>query len=229
MTKKDECFRFLDNMGAEEKMRKGEMRHIDAVKMLMESFDDTFGAANTMVYNYRKERELRREGDRSWSSSLTEKGTVRRMTFKDEVEDFITDRLLESKLLLEPYFGNVTLETDSGNPWNPDIVIADSRARDSEALGYGVKLIGEIKLQNFESINPKKPKPATHTEHMWRAGARFCDIRNWQVPKYLLFPYLIERPKGFDFNAYFRNMGVTLLDWSKTEHVEMLEKQIDTL
>jgi len=58
MTKKDERFRFLDKINAEEKMREGEMRHIDAVKALMETFGDTFGSANTIVYIYRKEREL---------------------------------------------------------------------------------------------------------------------------------------------------------------------------
>ena len=30
-------------------------------------------------------------------------------------------------------------------------------------------------------------------------------------------------------NLYFRSVDVTLLDWSKTEHVEMLKKQIDKL
>jgi len=58
MTKKDERFRFLDKINAEEKMRKGDMRHIDAVEVLMKNFDDTFGSANTIVYIYRKEREL---------------------------------------------------------------------------------------------------------------------------------------------------------------------------
>jgi len=64
---------------------------------------------------------------------------------------------------------------------------------------------------------------------MWRAYARLGDMKNWQVPKYLLFPYLKEKGRGFDFNAYFRSIDVTLLDWSKTEHVEMLKKQIDKL
>ena len=143
------------------------------------------------------------------------------MMFKDEVEEFISE-CLESKPLLEPRFGNFALECDSGNSWKPDIVIVDSATSD-------VKLIAEIKLENFESIKPKKPRTHTHMEHMWRAGARFCDTRNLQVPKYLLFPYLVERPKGFDFNAYFRNMEVTLLDWNKTEQVEILKKQIDIL
>ena len=58
MTKKDERFRFLDNINAEEKMRKVEMRHIDAVEALIETFGDTFSSANTMVYIYRKERGL---------------------------------------------------------------------------------------------------------------------------------------------------------------------------
>ena len=30
-----------------------------------------------------------------------------------------------------------------------------------------------------------------------RAGSRFCDIRSYQVPKYLLFPYLVQRLRGF--------------------------------
>jgi len=58
MTKKDERFAFLDKIDAEEKMRRGEMRHIDAVDILIEEFGDTYGSANTMVYIYRKERGL---------------------------------------------------------------------------------------------------------------------------------------------------------------------------
>jgi hypothetical protein len=147
------------------------------------------------------------------------------MVFKEEIWEFITE-CLKNKTLLEPYFGTLNLQGFSGNWWKPDIVIVASKAKDSEALGYGVKLIGEIKMQDF----PKsKPKRNTHTEHMWRAYARFGDMKNWQVPKYLLFPYLIERRFGFDFNTYFRSIDVILLDWSKTEHCEMLKKQIDEL
>lgn len=148
------------------------------------------------------------------------------MPFKDEVEEFI-EGCLESRPLLEPHFGDFSLECISGNSWHPDITIVDSSARGSEALGRGVKLIGEIKIQQYSEGN--RPKLNTYLEHMWRAGARFCDVGNWQIPKYLLFPYLIERPKGFDFNAYFKSMDVLLLDWSKTEHVEILKDQIAEL
>jgi hypothetical protein len=94
----------------------------------------------------------------------------------------------------------------------------------SELLGRSVKLIGDVKIEHYSE--EKRPTLNTCLEHMWRAGARFCDARNWLVPKYLLFPYLIERPKGFDFKAYFRSTNGVLLDRSKTEDVEILRHQI---
>lgn len=143
------------------------------------------------------------------------------MTFIEEVVEFITE-CLRSKPLLEPYFGTFSLDSVSGNSWKPDIVIVSTQLRVID----GVKLIGEIKIQDYEG---KRPTLNTYKEHMWRAYARLGDMKNWQVPKYLLFPYLEEKGRGFDFNAYFRSIDVTLLDWSKTEHVEMLKKQIDKL
>ena len=143
------------------------------------------------------------------------------MTFIEEVEEFITE-CLRSKPLLEPYFGTFSLDSVSRNSWKPDIVIVSTQLRVID----GVKLIGEIKIQDYEG---KHPTLNTYKEHMWRAYARLGDMKNWQVPKYLLFPYLEEKGRGFDFNAYFRSIDVTLLDWSKTKHVEMLKKQIDKL
>jgi len=143
------------------------------------------------------------------------------MKFKGEVIEFILE-CLESKPLLQAHIEKFSLECDSGNSWKPDIVIVDSVTSD-------VKLMEEIKLENYEFGKPKKPRKHTHMEHMWRAGSRFCDVKNWCVPKYLLFPYLVERPRGFDAYAYFKNLDVILLDWSKTEHVEILKKQIDRL
>lgn len=146
---------------------------------------------------------------------------MRRIIFKEEVWEFITERL-KNKPLLETHFGTFRLQGVSGNWWKPDIVIVDAQLR----IMDGAKLIGEIKIQDFEG---NRPTIQTYKEHMWRAYARLGDMKNWQVPKCLLFPYLEERGRGFDFNAYFRSIDVTLLDWSKTEHVEMLKKQIDKL
>jgi hypothetical protein len=106
--------------------------------------------------------------------------------------------------------------------WRPDTVIEDSATSD-------LRLIGEIKLENFELRKPKKPRPHTHMEHVWRAGARFCDTRKRQVPNYLIFPYFVERPRGFDFAAYFRNLGVVLLDWSNGRHKEVLREKLKKL
>lgn len=148
------------------------------------------------------------------------KETESRMKFKDEVEEFIKG-CLENKPLPKRYkLEKRTLKCDSGNPWKPDIVIVDS-------TNSQVKLVGEIKIQQYSEGN--RSTLNTYLEHMWRAGARFCDVKNHQVPKYLLFPYTKERPKGFDFDAYFRRLDVTLLDWSKIEHREMLRRAIKQL
>jgi len=147
------------------------------------------------------------------------------MTFKDEVWEFITE-CLKKKPLFERYFGTFSLQGVSGNWWKPDIVIVDSTQRNSEVMNYGVKLIGEIKMEDFDGT---RPRSQTHKEHMWRAYARLGDMKNWQVPKYLLFPYLEEKQGKFDLNAYFSTIDVILLDWSLTEHVEMLKKQISNL
>jgi hypothetical protein len=141
------------------------------------------------------------------------------MKFKDEVVEFF-EECLESKPLLQMYIETFSLECDSGNLWKPDIVIVDSVSSD-------VKLIGELKLQDFDFSDQKKPRKHTHMEHVWRAGARFCDVKTLQVPKYVLFPYLVERQRGFDCNAYFRALDVILVDWSKTAHIELLKQQID--
>lgn len=143
------------------------------------------------------------------------------MAFIEEVVEFITERL-KNKPLLDSHFGTLSLEGVSGNLWKPDIVIVSTQLRVID----GVKLIGEIKIQDYEG---KRPRLNTYIEHMWRAYARLGDMKNWQVPKYLLFPYLEERGRGFDFKAYFRSIDVTLLDWSNTAHVEILKKQVDKL
>jgi hypothetical protein len=141
------------------------------------------------------------------------------MKFKDEVKRFIED-CLKRKPSLEPHFADWKLICDSGNPWKPDIVIVDSG-------NSQVKFIGEIKMENYGYENPIKPRKHTHTEHMWRAGARFCDVKSRRVPKYLLFPYLVER--RFNFNEYFRHINVTLLNWEKIEDREMLRRTIKQL
>lgn len=58
MQSRKEKFRFLDSIDAAEKMRKGEMRHSDAVELLREKFDDEYTAANTTVYVYRKKNRI---------------------------------------------------------------------------------------------------------------------------------------------------------------------------
>lgn len=58
MESRKEKFRFLDSINAAEKMKKGEMRHSDAVKLLMEKFGDNYTAANTTVYVYRKNNQI---------------------------------------------------------------------------------------------------------------------------------------------------------------------------
>jgi hypothetical protein len=145
------------------------------------------------------------------------------MTFKDEVTEFITECMNDKPALKSYLFEDYALPCDSGNFWKPDIVIVDLATSE-------VKLIGEVKIEGYAFVaNPKKPKAHTHMEHMWRAGSRFCDIRSYQVPKYLLFPYLVQRPRGFNCHAYFDNLNVTLLDWSKIEDIEKLKKQIAML
>jgi len=141
--------------------------------------------------------------------------------FKEEVWEFITE-CLKNKPLLESHFGTFPLQGVSGNRWRPDIVIVSTQLRVID----GVKLIAEMKIQDYEG---KRPTLNTYKEHMWRAYARLGDMKDWQVPKYVLFPYLVEGKGAFDFNAYFRTIDVILLDWSKTEHVEKLKKQIDKL
>ena len=147
--------------------------------------------------------------------------------FKEEVEELVAYALKE-KTSLEAYFGNYSLQGVSGNPWKPDVVIVDTIFSDSEALNYGVKLIAEIKMQDYDFIKENKPKYNTWKEHMWRAYARLGDMTNWEVPKYLLVPYLELRGK-FDFFPYFETINVTLLDWSKTEHIEIFGKKIKEL
>lgn len=147
--------------------------------------------------------------------------------FKDEVEELIAYGLKE-KTSLEAYFGNYSLQGVSGNSWKPDVVIVDTIFSDSEALNYGVKLIAEIKMQNYDFIEENKPNYNTWKEHVWRAYARLGDITNWQVPKYLLFPYLELRGELNVF-SYFESIDVILLDWSKTEDVEVFGKKIKEL
>ena len=84
----------------------------------------------------------------------------------------------------------------SGNWWKPDIVIVDSLARDSEALNYGVKLIGEIKMQDFEG---NRPTIQTYKEHMWRAYARLGDMRNCKFLNICFFR--ISTNKGVDLTS----------------------------
>jgi hypothetical protein len=49
---------YLDEINAEERMRREEMTNADAVDELMEEFDIGYGAANNTSYSYRKERGL---------------------------------------------------------------------------------------------------------------------------------------------------------------------------
>jgi hypothetical protein len=143
------------------------------------------------------------------------------MTFKDEVKEYITECMKDKPMLRAYLFEKFPLKCDSGNLWKPDIIIVD---RSTSKIP---KLIGEIKQENYSYVNPREPKNPTHREHMWRAGARFCDvIRSYQVPKYLIFPYLNERSRGFDCYAYFENLDVALLDWGKEKDVERLTNQI---
>jgi hypothetical protein len=58
MLKRDQYFGALDAIDAEEKMRQGRMKHIEAVRYLIEKFHCTHGAANNAVYSYRNERRL---------------------------------------------------------------------------------------------------------------------------------------------------------------------------
>lgn len=58
--------------------------------------------------------------------------------------------------------------------------------------------------------------------------SRLGDIANWEVPKYLLFPYLELRGE-LDVFLYFESIDVILLDWSKTEDVEVFGKKIKEL
>lgn len=59
MTKRDQYFNALDAIDAEEKMRRGDMKPIEAVKYLIDKFNwCTYTAANDAVYMYRVERNL---------------------------------------------------------------------------------------------------------------------------------------------------------------------------
>jgi hypothetical protein len=57
-TRLGEYFSALDDIKADIKMGKGEMKPSDAVKFLIIKFGISFSAANTAVYKYRKERGL---------------------------------------------------------------------------------------------------------------------------------------------------------------------------
>jgi len=147
--------------------------------------------------------------------------------FIEEIKELVTDSL-KDKNYFEAYFGNYPLRGVSGNSWNPDVVIVNTLFQNSEELSYGIKLIAEIKIQNYDFIKVNKPKSHTWKEHVWRAYARFGDMRNWKVPKYVLFPY-IENRGNFDCFSYFNSIDVVLLDWSKIEDVEVFQKKIKGL
>jgi hypothetical protein len=146
--------------------------------------------------------------------------------FGQDVQKFAVN-CLKKKQSFEIHFGDRKVDCDSGNgnQWKPDIVITSSETRDATRVDVA-SLIGEIKIQDFEA---KKPRRSTYLEHLWRAGARFCDIRDYEVPKFLLFPYSEEKVGNFDFDAYFRGMGVTLLYWNNPRHREMLRQAIEEL
>jgi hypothetical protein len=130
--------------------------------------------------------------------------------FIEEIKELVIDSLID-KNYFKVYFGNYPLKGISGNLWSPDVVIVNTLFNNSEELNYGVRLITEIKMQNYDFNKGNKPKSHTWKEHVWRAYARFGDMKNWEVPKYVLFPY-IENRRNFDCFSYFDSIDVVLLD-----------------
>lgn len=121
----------------------------------------------------------------------------------------------------------------SGNLWKPDIVIVKLTKIKSEEIedltklmkdGYWEKILVIIECKDIgrEGV---KPSIQTYRNHMQRAYAELGDLRNYECKKFVIVPYIPVQSRGFDYNAYFKSIGVKMIGWNNpSEHSEF--KQI---
>lgn len=128
------------------------------------------------------------------------------MAFEADVKTVVEKEIKDlDKLHLE--VSKHSLRGVSGNRWTLDMIIKDTTENVHER---SIKAIIECKGPGYDT--GVKPEPQTYREHMLRAYAELGDLRNWNVPKFLVFPY-IEETRVFDYKAYFESIGVEIVDW----------------
>ena len=152
------------------------------------------------------------------------------LKFSHEVRSWLEGLIAKTKksytLRVDP---EVTIRGKSGNSWKVDYSIAEKQyaVEGGQAKEELVdRIVFEVKAYGEKGSNKK----TDYRVLLLLAYAQLADLPN-DLPKFVIIPHHAERRRssGFDYQAYFFEIGATLIDYSDPKDRTIVEEAIADL